>query len=458
VKDTDVVTIPGDPVSASSLQVRVSALLGALSWSKIKQIGYSLTDQVLGVGGMFLANIVLARVQSKEEYGMFALSYSVYTFLTAVHNALILEPYSIHGPGRYHDRFSAYARIMSRGNALLGGGLTVILLSVWVVLRWRAPGIASRSLLGLALTIAVFLTALFVRRTFYIRRRPDLAARFSVIFFVCLVALLGLSTRFGLLSGFSTFAMAAFSWIVAGVFLAMELPGLRRANAFHESTPDHWSEHWKYARWVLATAFIFQLTNQGYYWLVAGLISVKEVAELKAMYLLVGPVDQIFIALDLLVLPLMAFRYASKQHSDLVSLWKGFAALNCFIGICYVAFIWIFGRRFMHSVYAGKFDDISALLSILAVLPVVAGIGNTFNVALKSMERPDLVFRAYVASGLVTIILGTPLVLHFGLRGAVYGILTSAGVYSVAMGTGLVMTATSRLGGASYPAGPGGPL
>jgi O-antigen/teichoic acid export membrane protein len=445
VEDTDVIAISDDPVSGSSLPLSVPPLLQALSWSRIRELGSSLTDQVFAVGGMFLANIALARVQSKEEYGMFALSYSVYTFLTGLHNALILEPYSIHGPGRYHDRFSAYSLVMSRSNALVGGGLTVMLLSAWFAMRWWAPGIASRSLLGLALTAAVLLTALFVRRTFYLRRRPDLAAKFSTIFFLSLVVLLVISTHFGLLSGFSTFAIAAVAWIAAGAFLARRLPGFSRCEAFYESTPDHWSEHWKYARWVLATAFIVQLTYQGYYWLLAAFISVREVAELRAMQLLVSPVDQICVALDLLVLPVMAFRFASKKHSDLISLWKAFGVVNFSITGAYALAIWLIGRPLMHAAYASKFDDVSALLGPLALLPVIMGIGNSVNVALKSMERPDLVFRAYLASGAATLIVGVPLVRYGGLKGSVYGILVSAGTYTVVMGVSLLLSVSSGL-------------
>jgi O-antigen/teichoic acid export membrane protein len=88
----------------------------------------------------------------------------------------------------------------------------------------------------------------------------------------------------------------------------------------------------------------------------------------------------------------------------------------------------------MHVVYAGRFDDIASLLGILALVPVVMGVGNTMNVALKSMEKPNAVFYAYVASGAATFLLGLPLLIHFGLRGAVYGMLASGAVYTIALG------------------------
>src|SRR5260370_41882274 len=66
---------------------RVLFSSGAFSWARMRQIGFSIADQGFSVGGMFLVNVALARTQSKEEYGIFALSYSVFTFLAGLHNA-----------------------------------------------------------------------------------------------------------------------------------------------------------------------------------------------------------------------------------------------------------------------------------------------------------------------------------------------------------------------------------
>src|SRR5208282_6924998 len=96
--------------------------------SRLMQIGYSFADQALAIGCTFLANVVLARTQTKEQYGMFALSYSVFTFLAGLHNAAILEPYTVYGSGRYGNRFSEYLRLMVRVNAFVGLVLTLILL------------------------------------------------------------------------------------------------------------------------------------------------------------------------------------------------------------------------------------------------------------------------------------------------------------------------------------------
>src|SRR5260370_38260846 len=85
--------------------------------SRLMPVGYSFVDQALAVGANFLANVMLARTQTKEEYGMFVLSYSVFTFLSALHNSAILQPYPVYGSGRCRNRFSEYLRLMVRVNA-----------------------------------------------------------------------------------------------------------------------------------------------------------------------------------------------------------------------------------------------------------------------------------------------------------------------------------------------------
>jgi len=411
-------------------------LRSSISLPRIRQAGLCFVDQAFSVGGMFLANVVLARTQPKEEYGVFTLSYSVFTFLTALHNASILEAFTIYGSGRYREHFSAYGRLLWRSNIALSVGISVALIVAWRVLSWSVPSFGSYTILGMALTCGVLLSATFVRRTFYVRRRPDLAARVSVVFFLTCACLLWLAVRFGVLNGFYAFLVVALAWCVACIFVIAELPGKGSSQDFMDLQPGYWSEHWKYSRWVLFTAFVVQSTTQGYYWLLAGFLSVKEVANLRAMTMIVTPMDQVFVALNYLVLPIMASLYATLRTDDLLSLWRKYALGISGLTVCFAFFVRIFGRSVMHFLYAGKFDSLTPLLSTLAFLPIVMGIGYTITAALQSAEKPKLVFWGYLAGGVATFTLGIPLVVHFGLSGAVYGMLLTGGAYSSVLGWG----------------------
>lgn len=130
--------------------------------SRMISIASSFADQAFAVGGNFLANVVLARTQTKEEYGMFALSYSLFTFLSGVHNAAILEPYTVYGSGRYRQHFSEYLRLMMRSNTALGLTLSGILLLACLLLHWVSPHVQLRALVGLGLTVGVLLSAILL--------------------------------------------------------------------------------------------------------------------------------------------------------------------------------------------------------------------------------------------------------------------------------------------------------
>jgi O-antigen/teichoic acid export membrane protein len=408
-------------------------------WMRFRQIACSVADQGFAVGGMFLVNIALARTQSKEEYGIFTLSYSIFTFLAGLHNAAILEAYTIYGSGRYRERFSSYAWLLWQSNFGLAALLSVLVAVGWGVFRCIVVPHASYTVLGLALACGVLLTASFVRRTFYIRHRPDLAARFSAAYFVFCAGMLWLSLRLGVLNGFSAFAIAALSWSAAGIFVAKELPRKPASAPFQEFEKGYWAEHWQYSRWVLVTALIFQFTTQAYYWLAAAYLSVKEVADLRAMYNLITPVEQIFIAVALLILPMMSRRYVENRMAGLVPLWKSYCLATVLITGAFALLVNVIGKPVMHSVYAGRFDDVAGLVGVLALFPLVMGIGNTMNAALKAIEKPQAVFYAYATSGAATFLIGIPLVLYRGLRGAVYGMLFSAAAYSLALGIAFLL-------------------
>jgi O-antigen/teichoic acid export membrane protein len=417
-----------------------SVVSGLPAASRLVPVAYSFADQALAVGATFLANVMLARTQTKEEYGMFALSYSLFTFLAGLHNSALLEPCTVYASGRYRNRFSEYLRLMVRINAFVGLLLSMVVLLVCLVLYLAAPQYVSRALLGLGLTVGVLLSGSFLRRVFYLQRQPAFAAQASLICFVTVACALLLVVKAHLLNGFSVFVILALGWIAAGLGLGRKLDLGRPGPSFLDLEPNYWGEHWKYSKWVLSTAFVFQLTTQGYYWIVAGFVSVKDVAGLRAMQMLVGPIDQVFIAISFLVLPALATRYASNRMGSFLAFSRRYAFAVVTATALFALAVRLVGKPVMHWLYAGKFDDLTPMLYLLAFLPLVMGIGNTMNDALKAAEHPKMVFYAYVCSGATTLLGGIPLVIRFGLFGAVYGMFLSAAAYSSALTVGYFST------------------
>src|SRR5205823_4170308 len=267
------------------------------------------------------------------------------------------------------------------------------------ILKWLAPAFASHALLGMGIAVGVLLSGALLRRTFYLQQRPDLAVRASFICFITVAAGLWVMARAGMLNGFSVFLLLALGWIAAWIAVRKRFWFRSGERPFLESEPTYWHNHWKYSKWVLATAFVFQLATQGYYWLLAGLLSVREVAELRALYLVISPMDQAFIALALLFIPALASEYAANRMASFFSLWKRFALGVICLTALFAAFVRIYGKPALHVLYAGKFDGLASILYILAFMPVGMGMGATISSVLNAAEKPKFVFLAYACSG-----------------------------------------------------------
>jgi len=135
-------------------------------------------------------------------------------------------------------------------------------------------------------------------------------------------------------------------------------------------------------------------------------------------------------------LPMLAHRYAAKQIKQFFSLWNKYLLGFIIISGSFVLATALLAHPLVHRIYGGKFDEVSTLLGTLALVPLIMAIGNTMNAAMKSVERPNMVLYAYVASGITTFVAGIPLVIRLGLRGAVYGMVLSAAAYALTLGIG----------------------
>ena len=426
---------------------RWSDLLAKIAFTKrrLQQLVLGLADQGLSAGAMFLVNVALARTQTKESYGEFALSYSIFMFLLGLHSAAVLEPFTVYASGRYQARFSTYLRLMMRSNVIVGLILSGGLLFTCLLFRWFAPSLNSPPLLGLALTASFLLTGGFLRRCFYVIRQPALAAKTSLVFCITVALLLWLAAKNGALNGFSVFLILALGWVTGGLAFIRKLPVGEVQGAFLESEPHYWREHWTYMRWVLAQAFVYQFMHQGYYWLVAGFLSVKEVGELKAMYVLIAPIEQVMISLSFLFLPALCAKYAAQNATAFLGFWRRYALLELGVTLMFAMAVRAVGGPVIHVLYAGKFDELAPMLFLLALVPLTTSIGNTMSDAIRAAEKPRLVFYSAVSSALATFIIGVPLVRHFGLQGAVYGMIVSGLTFTASLAVAFRMHVHKRI-------------
>src|SRR3989304_11758 len=118
-------------------------------WKWGKRVGFSILDQGLFSGSNFALNILLARWLSPEEYGAFAVSFSIMWILGGIQSSLIYEPMMVFGPIKFQGRLPNYIKQLSRLQLIINIPLSVLV--VFASLFMSA--IIKTALIGMAITL-----------------------------------------------------------------------------------------------------------------------------------------------------------------------------------------------------------------------------------------------------------------------------------------------------------------
>jgi O-antigen/teichoic acid export membrane protein len=382
-------------------------------------------DQGLIAGSNFLIGLLLARWLVPEQYGAYALAFSIFLFASGFHNALLLEPMSVFGLASYSNCLPAYLGKLLRLHFVLAFFLTGLVAAGIAVLHYfTADRALTSALWGVCLATPWILFFWLCRRAAYIKLAPGLAARGALAYCLVVVCLLLLIQSVGWLSGFTAFLIQALAATAAAILLLASL----RSNLDSQSGPSSSAvlrQHWRYGRWVVATAFVYWLSGNAYYVLVAAFLPMQDVAALRALQNFTLPFVQFLTATSLLALPWASARFAEEGPLGFQRRIRQITVLFVAGASAYYAVLWLFGGRIMAILYAGRYTDFAYLLPLAAAPVVVLAASQGSTIAVQAMQAPAEAFLAYSVAGTLTILAGVALARYWGLAGALVGILIS---------------------------------
>lgn len=389
--------------------------------------GLALTDQALFAGAQFVLNILLARWLLPAEYGAFAVAYSVFVLAAGAHSALLLEPMTIFGSGRYFKSRRGYLKAVLRGHWLVTVPVGLLLLGTGLLLgRLDSPAVGhALSALGLALPVMLF--AWFTRRAFYVELQPGRAAAGSAIYFCGLIALIvGLHSEGMLLPTTAILAMGIAAFLRGGfelIWLRFQWP----ASTKRFTAGSLVAEHWGYGRWALAAALAIWVPLNVYYLVLPVWFGLKAAGVLKALMNLANPANHSLMAFGLLALPMLV-QLRDRGGIGLVKRTvRRIAVLFLMGSVAYLFVLWFFRVQLIGLLYGGKYLEYSGLPVLLVGLApfVMAGV-VALGSALRACERPDRIFWSYLTGSIAAVTVGIWLAARLGLVGALVGYLVSS--------------------------------
>lgn len=381
----------------------------------------ALSDQGLVAGSGFLINILLGRWLVPEQYGSYALAYSVFLFGAGFHQALLLEPMSVFGPTSYKDQLPAYLGTLLRLHFAITIALS-LLLGLGVAgsqYFFKVPSLFP-ALAGVGVAAPCILFFWLWRRVAYLDLRPGIAVRGAVIYVGIVVVLLVLLVRTGWLSPLSAFLTQAVAGLAAGVMLVFLIPP-GPSSSTKTSSGAILKQHWEYGRWAILSATVYWLSNGAYYVIVGTLLGIKEAAALRALQNFVLPIPHFVSALSLLFLPWASARFADSEGPVFRRGISNISLLFTAVATGYLLCLMLWGRWLIEVLYKGKYTPFAYLLPLMALPVLFTAVFQGPAIGVRAMQAPSEIFRSYAAAGAVTLVVGISFTYYWGLLGAVLG-------------------------------------
>lgn len=378
----------------------------------------AITDEALISGSNFALSIVLARWLNAEQYGAYALAFSLFLLLGGFHQAILLEPMSVFGPAEYVANRRQYLAALLWIHAGMGALILAVLGACSLLaarLHWSG-GMAG-ALAGLALGAPFILLFWMARTAWYLELEPGRAARGALIY--CGLTLGGLCGlyRARLLAPFTVFVLMGSAALVVSVFLLAHLrPSWKGAAPVLR---DAWRRHWSYGRWALGTAVVTWAPSNVFYLGAGALLGVSQAGTLRALNNIVLPVHHCGSALGRLFQPHVSAAYgkdgaegtrAPVRHLTL--LFGGGAAV-------YGLLFSVFHGPVFRLLYGGKYMEYAWLVPWVTLGAVFQVAAYGPSIGLRAMQAPASVFAAFCGAAAVAVLGGIPAIRMFGLIGAI---------------------------------------
>ncbi len=384
-------------------------------------------DQGLAASGNLLLSVLLARWLDPSAYGAFALGLTVLLFLFGFHDAFVLEPMSVLGPGSFAESIKPYLRSQLALSLRISGVLALPPLLAGGVLTAAGNGSLGWALLGAGIAVPPVLTFWLARRMLYLVEQPGRAAAGSAVsFFVALggVLVLRMADAITPLSGFVVMTVAA----AVGAWFLLRLGG---GQATTQKAAPAWPQllrrHWAYGRWIAIGTVIALVATQVQMFVAAGMLGLDQAGALRAMQIVTLPAIHAMTAVAALTLPRLASDFGRGDMRSLRR--KGMLLTATLTG---GAAVWellliVQGRRIVQALYGGAFAGDAWLVPIFGLVPVFAALTAGTSLMLRAAQRPQHYLVAAAVTGPAGIVSAAIFTRWWGLGGAAASIVLAYG-------------------------------
>jgi len=388
--------------------------------------GFGILDQGLYSGANFVLGILLARWLSPSKYGNFSAAYSIFLFLSIFQVALIAEPMSIFGAGKYSEQTASYLNYLLRLQwigSFLGTFIIILLALLSVNLDLR------EALIAMAISLPWILFYWYLRRAFYIEMQSGMAMITSTIYSILLILIVVIIEYQSNITSVYAYLVMALSSLIASLFalrrLGVSFWGKSTViDSLNSSTAN--IELWNFGKWVLPAYIAGWFTSVSFPFFISILLNSQLAGAFRAMQNIYLPFQQFLAAITLLILPWLAKQRSNFGTGKLFSLTQFVALVTVLAALIYCLFTVYYRHEIVALLYENKYySSFDYMVIYLAIATLISSAPLVLGLALRILNHPSTILWSKGSAAFFTVLLGLPVISAFRMNGVLFILVVS---------------------------------
>ena len=392
---------------------------------------FAAIDQAVISLSNFAASILLARLITPTELGVYVTGFLAIYFIRAVQNGLIIQPLNTMGAVSSTEEFKPYftaaviqqlilAAITSLGALVLG----------WILTRLGNDTLGP-AVFTLWFSFFTWQLQEFFRRTIYTRGSVLNAVWISLCANLIRLGLIFTLSSFHQISGLT--GLNAIGW--GSLFSA--LLGCWQARRYFSSQIGQlistWVKNWRFGRWILGASMAEWVVVDLYPIIMAGMVSFAAAGAYQSLQNLVAPIHVLLRAMDTFATPIAAKAYHQSGLPRLSAILK---KIYLFSGIPVFGLLildLIFAPDLLYLLKGNTYLPFANGIFIMAVFYFFLFINRPLQLAFRAINKGRQIFFANILAAISMFTIGLWLINRWGLYGAIGGQALNAFIISLVL-------------------------
>lgn len=415
----------------------VASRLSALEakFPAVSQSLLSIIDQAIVSGTSFVSAVIVGRMTTPEEIGLYYLVLSVTLVAASIQDSAVWAPFMVYCKRRHGRELEEYSASVWMQLFLLTAICIAVLPAIILVLSAANHTALIPGLWILCIVGPLILLRQGARRFAFANLRVHTAIMIDAVVAAAQLGgmlLLGYLGHLTLVSIFAVMGGACGLAIAVAYLLDRPQVKLNRGRLLSD-----WQHNWAFAKWTLRSYLVGYTAPYALLWILGLTAGATEAGVLGVCTTLVGMTNVLVMGIDNVLTPQATHAFTTEGVAGLRRvLFRTAAVLISMLG-GFCLFVLATGDWLTVLAFGSAGVGMSAILGALAVSALMNGIGVVAGNGLWAIDQPRPNFLADVFSMTVTLIAAAVLVLPLGALGA--ALATLAGMAAAAVVRSIVL-------------------